>query len=279
MSHVAAQECRLPPQHQGEPMQPTTLGPNRTGAALVPQSIEAMQDACGALSPFNEIDTSELEAQKLAFAGEADAVGSVPKPPSIKGMAKSGLAKLKGMQPSILMDKLGERLAYERTGTRLYDALIVKYQASLQLAADALPRGTLGDDETPLDEDPGQTLERIRSEELAHFMLLTEAIEKMGGDPTAMTPCADVTGVASAGFMQVLNDPRTTLAQCLNVMLGVELTDNAGWELLAALADDAGEDELTGRFLAALAQEQEHLTIIKQWLTVLVSTAPEPAVV
>jgi hypothetical protein len=98
----------------------------------------------------------------------------------------------------------------------------------------------------------------------------------MGGDPTAQTPCADVMAVASSGFMQVLNDPRTTLAQCLNAMLAVELADNAGWELLASLADQAGQSELAGRFLGALGQEQEHLTIIKAWLTALLSEGSAP---
>jgi hypothetical protein len=102
---------------------------------------------------------------------------------------------------------------------------------------------------------------------------------QMGGDPTAMTPCADVVGTATMGIMQVVTDPRTTLAQSLNAMLSAELTDNAGWELLAALAEDAGETELAGRFLGALAQEQEHLAIVKGWLTQLVTTgAGTPAV-
>lgn len=32
--------------------------------------------------------------------------------------------RVKGDSPTILLDKLGERLAFKRTGTRLYDALI-----------------------------------------------------------------------------------------------------------------------------------------------------------
>jgi hypothetical protein len=36
-------------------------------------------------------------------------------------------------------------------------------------------------------------------------------------------------------------------------VLSAELTDNAGWELLIQLAEDAGETELAGRFLGALA--------------------------
>jgi hypothetical protein len=96
-------------------------------------------------------------------------------------------------------------------------------------------------------------------------------MQQMGGDPTAQTPCADSIATASMGLIQVLTDPRTTLAQCLNAILTAELTDNAGWELLITLAEDAGETELAGRFLGALAEEQEHLAIVRGWLTALVA--------
>ena len=262
-------------------MQPTTLGPNMTGTSLAPASLAAMTRATSELTPFDEIDTAELESQKLDFIGEADAVGSIPVPKTMKGVAKAGLSKLKGGHPAIFLDKLGERLAYERAGTRLYEALILKFEAARQTRDDVLPpvQFDLEDGSLRNTEGAAEALHRIRSEELAHFQMLSKAITTMGGDPTSQTPCADVTAMASSGFMQVLNDPRTTLAQCLNAMLAVELADNAGWELLASLADAAGENELAGEFLGALAQEQQHLLIIKQWLTRLVCEDPKPAAV
>jgi hypothetical protein len=252
-------------------MQPTSVGHNLTGAALTPTAVQAMTEAADTLTPFTDIDTSDMEAQKMAFIEEAEAVGSVPLPASVKGVAKASVAILKGGQPTVFLDKLGERLAYERTGTRLYEALIIKYRATQQAEGDVLPSATMPGDTQASAEDPGATLERIRQDEYGHFTLLCEAMTAMGGDPTAQTPCADVTAVASSGFMQVLNDPRTTLAQCLNAMLAVELADNAGWEMLASLADEAGQSDLAGRFLAALGQEQQHLAIIKGWLTAIVS--------
>jgi hypothetical protein len=263
-------------------MQPTTLGPNRTGATLTPAALAAMTQATDDLTPFDEIDTSEMESCKLACIDEADTVGSIPVPTTLKGVAKSGISKIKGKHPGVFLDKLGERLAYERTGVRLYDALILKFEAAAELAGgSALPAVAFASDDGQARqvETPEQLLHRIRAEELQHFQLLSDAVVKMGGDPTCMTPCADVTALASSGFMQVLNDPRTTLAQCLNAMLAVELADNAGWELLASLADDMGETDLAGRFLGALAQEQQHLEIVKQWLTGLVYEDPKPAVI
>jgi hypothetical protein len=46
-------------------------------------------------------------------------------------MVSIGLDILKGESPQILLDKLGERLAFERTGARLYDAFITKCEVML----------------------------------------------------------------------------------------------------------------------------------------------------
>lgn len=255
-------------------MQPTTLGINRTAATLAPDALLAMTEAADELTSFDAIDTQGAESTRLAYIKEAEAVGSVPAPQSVKGVLKTGLAKLKGGEPTVLMDKLGERLAFERSGTRLYEALIVKYKAALQAGGDPLPAvEPLQTIDGLVAESAAQALSRIRAEELEHFALIAEAIRQLGGDPTAMTPCADVTAVASMGIMQVLNDPRTTLAQCLNAILTAELTDNAGWELLIQLTEEAGEKELTEKFTVALMEEARHVDIIKTWLSALVTSA------
>ncbi len=261
-------------------MQATTLGPNRTGADASPGSLRAMQEAVEELQPDHDpvadLDLSDIEAQKRLYISEAESLGSVPPPVSLKGVVNSSLAKLRGGHPVMLFDKLGERLAFERTGTRLYDALLVKFHSARSADDEVLPPVTVGSQAA---ESAEAALMRIRAEELAHFSLLTDALRQLGADPTAQTPCADVVAVASSGLMQVLNDPRTTLAQCLNAMLMAELTDNAGWELLIRLAHDAGEDELAGQFADALAQEQEHLEIIQDWLSELVVEEPVPEAV
>jgi hypothetical protein len=211
--------------------------------------------------------------ERQGYISGADTLGSVPPPTSmLKGAMQKGVAKLHGISPSLFLDKLGERLAFERTGVRLYDALISKYLAVGNADGGALPptstlagappaADTAAESETPLD-----TLRRIRTEELRHFHLLGEIMGRLGGDPTAQTPCADVTAVASMGLMQALTDPRTTLAQCLNTILTAELTDNAGWELLSQLAAEAGQADLAEEFAQALAAEREHLAIIQGWL-------------
>ena len=61
-------------------------------------------------------------------------------------------------------------------------------------------------------------------------------------------------------------DPRTTLLQSLEAILIAELADNACWEALIALAQQAGEDALVQPFEQALVTEQEHLRKVRTWL-------------
>jgi len=270
-------------------MEATLPGLNRTGAVTSPLRTKAMTDAVNELKPPVPVDTGAMEAERLLYINEAESVGSIPPPVGAGGLVKAGVSKLKGGHPSIFMDKIGERIAFERGGTRLYEALIAKYEASTQRAGQTLPNAEqvhqMAAEQgaaliSPVaGEIPAQTLLRIRNEERQHFQMLCEAMTQLGGDPTAQTPCADVIATASMGLIQVVTDPRTTLAQSLNAILTAELTDNAGWELLVQLAEQSGESELAGRFLGALSQEQEHLVTIKGWLNTLVTEgAGTPAV-
>jgi rubrerythrin len=270
-------------------MEATTPGHNRTGAAVSPSEIQRMQDAVNVLSPPTPISTRQFDTERLAYIADADNVGSIPPPASlVKGTLKKGLARLKGVSPNLFLDKLGERIAFERTGTRLYDALISKYLALSNDEGDVLPPAESVFDAAALPgeapastagETPLETLRRIRAEELGHFRLLCDSTTQLGGDPTAQTPCADVIATASIGLVQVITDPRTTMAQSLNAMLTAELTDNAGWELLEELAEEAGQSELADRFSQALGAEQEHLAIVSGWLRTLVTDeAGTPAV-
>jgi rubrerythrin len=114
----------------------------------------------------------------------------------------------------------------------------------------------------------------IRRDEARHFLLLKEAIESLGGDPTAQTPSADITGVESQGIVQVLYDPRTSLAQSLHALLTVELADRAGWETLIALAGETGQDDLVAGFTLALEDEHRHLALVQGWYHEAIGLTP-----
>jgi tRNA isopentenyl-2-thiomethyl-A-37 hydroxylase MiaE len=65
--------------------------------------------------------------------------------------------------------------------------------------------------------------------------------------------------------MQVLTDPKTTVAQALHAILVAEMTDNAAWEELVELTTQAGNDDLVERFIKAHEEELEHLQKVQAW--------------
>lgn len=233
----------------------THMGMNRTGAKMSPIDVSRMEEAA-MNAPETEPDGTSITMMRSEAIAEADRVGSVPIPGTVRGVVSTGVSKLKGEKPEVLIDKLGERLAFERTGTRLYEALIAKCEMTPD-------QGLV---------PPLADLRRIHDEEAQHFQMLVEAMESLGADPTAQTPSADVSAVMSQGIMQVITDPRTTIPQSLNAILVAELADNASWELLIQLADKGGHEELATRFRTALADEEQHLLSVKQWLAAAVAS-------
>lgn len=227
------------------------LGMNRTGLQMSPRlSREMTENIDETLADTNGMEIAETRREYILAA---DDLGSVPPPATVKGVLKSGAGMLTGSRPHILIDKISERLAFERGGARLYDAVIAKFRVH----GDELTGATL------------MELQRIRDQEVEHAALLKDALETLGADPTALTPCADLVGVESAGLLQAASDPRTNLAQTLHAALAAELIDGAGWELLAELAQDAGQADLAEQFTAASGQEAEHLRLVEGWYRAL----------
>ncbi len=230
-------------------LQTEHVGMNRTGIQMSPIDSKAMQELVPAITGTDGGDEAALATLRSDYITNADSLGSVPLPGTITGAVSMGLSMLKGDSPQILLDKLGERLAFERTGTRLYDALITKCDVMLD-----------GDISMTIED-----LEQIRADEARHFNMIADAIESLGGDPTSQTPSADLAGVESMGLVQVLNDPRTTIAQSLHAIVTAELSDKAGWETLIALADEHDLTEMVDDFTQALNQEREHLALVQTW--------------
>lgn len=231
----------------------TRLGANRTGLQMSPQHAKEMMENVDVVdadaAAIHQPDASQLAALRHEYVMDADPLGSIPPPGTMKGMAKSGAKMLTGSRPQAFVDKLAERFAFERGGTRLYDAVLVKFNAR-----PAELKGASASD-----------IEKIRDDEASHALLVRECIEQLGADPTAQTPCADLAGVESMGLLQAATDPRTTLAQTLHAALAAELVDNAGWETLIAMAENMGQKEMAERFRGALQQEAQHLAMIRRW--------------
>lgn len=226
------------------------LGHNMTGAQMSPEDTQKMVEYTERRPADVPGSAAELKRAREQMNREEGQIGSVPIPGSVKGMLKSTFDKVLGNNPELLLDKLGERLAYERTGVRLYEAMIAKALACEGSGAELVP-----------------TLQQIRNDEQAHMILLINAIETLGADPTAMTPCADVVGVIGSGPLKVITDPRTNIAQALNAILTIELADNAAWELLIALAEQSGHAKIARSFDNALVEEERHVNTIRSLLS------------
>jgi hypothetical protein len=173
-----------------------------------------MIEATGEFLPTSRGDARALAEARAARARHAEPFATMPPPANVRELAKSTIGVVRGSNPNLLIDKLGERLAFERSGVRLYEALISKHDAGRSF------RGGPSREE----------LVQHREEERAHFEMLEHAIESVGGDPTVVTPSANLQATASLGLCAVLADPRTDVQQCLEAMLvASSSTTTAGW--------------------------------------------------
>ncbi|HEX8437155.1 ferritin-like domain-containing protein [Archangium sp.] len=226
------------------------LGMNKTGIQTSPVNSKKTIEGAEKYSPDTPGDATGIWRERQEFSRDTEGLGSVPPPATLKGMAKTAVDLLKGGRSTVFIDKLGQRAGFERTGVRIYEAALSKLDVF----------GTW-------EGGPSrEQLEKIRLDELSHFALVKRTIEKLGGDPTALTPAADLQANMSEGVPRMLVDPRVNLLQSLEGLLTAELVDNASWELLIQLARELGHQEIAEDFQRALDAEQEHLALVRSWL-------------
>jgi hypothetical protein len=224
---------------------------NQTGIMANPDLAAQLIQGAKKTLPSSESDGKKVEANRAAYLKEVLPIGSLPVI-AVNGQLGGEELAAEADRMSVLLDKLGERLAFERQGTRLYEAFIQKLE------------------QVPLEHSVGPSSEDLRhicEEELEHFKLLQKAITGIGGDATVETPSADVIGVLSHGIMQIVGDPRTTIPQSLQAILSAELADNDGWQMLGELAGQLGFPDLVTKCEKAFEEEQEHLKNVRGWLS------------
>lgn len=213
-------------------------GSNHTGLALHPDQLKEMIQGAREFPPTSSGGPAEIAALRIEYARASEPHATMPT------SAEVAPDKLP------LLDRLGARLQFERTGTRLYDALISKLDAY----------GGFEGGPTK------QQLLEIREQELGHALLVQELIRTLGGDPTVITPCASVQATASKGIADVLVDPRTSFVECLETILVAELADQESWAQLARTAEPLGDSGITGKIAEAQQTELEHLAKLRGWL-------------
>lgn len=228
--------------------QSAQLGDNVTGIGSSAARAEEMQQGMENFPPTSVGTREGAGKVRVQYAKEGHPVGSIPKPVEVTAKIKSALGA--GASP-VLMDKLGQRLAFERSGTRLYEALISKLEAY----------GTF-------DGGPSRAqLLEILNEEHRHFAELEQQVLALGGDPTAVTPSANLAAVATEGVLKLVTDPRTSLLQSLEGILVAELVDSDGWHMLCETAKGRGLTDLVSMCEKAEVDEQRHLALVRAWLT------------
>ena len=149
-----------------------------------------------------------------------------------------------------LLDKIAERIAYERIVVRLYDTILLKHLEAPH--REGLP--------------PFELLQQFHREEVEHFRKLCDIMRKLGGDPNAVSPSASVESVAGHGWIDVVTNPETSFEQCLHIIHLAELGDNDSWELLTDLAEASDLKEEARIFRNCLAEEEGHLLNVRNWI-------------
>jgi rubrerythrin len=162
---------------------------------------------------------------------------------------KTSIEKLSEHNKDKLLDLLAERLTFERAGVRLYDSILARLTRA-------------GEDEGLARMIP--TLREHRDEEKEHEEWLEEQIRALGGDVHAETEMSKLVEVESTGIEKVILDGDPKIPHLFHALLVAELVDNAGWELLVELADEAGDREAKRGFKKRLEQEEDHLTFARR---------------
>jgi hypothetical protein len=227
----------------------TRPGDNHTGITQHPELVAEMIEGTTEFGPTSRGGVEALATNRIRVAKDSAPAATMPP------------AKDVPLERLPILDKLGARLQFERTGTRLYQALISKLDAF----------GSFRGGPTRAD------LEHIRDEEHRHLILAQNLIVRLGGDPTVVTPCANLQATASQGVLQVIVDPRTTLVECLDAIIVAELTDRESWELLARSVAPLGDKQVESQIREAERVESEHLAKVRSWLVAASALMMKPA--
>jgi len=147
-----------------------------------------------------------------------------------------------------VIDLLTERLAFERASVKLYDSTIAK----MHRAADpGIQRMTL-------------QVQEFRDQEKEHEDWLEEQIRTLGGDAQGTTEWSTLAKVESKGIENVVLDDDQDISHIFHALFTAELVDNASWEILVQLADEADDEAARRAFRVRLHEEEEHLTFLRR---------------
>jgi bacterioferritin (cytochrome b1) len=160
------------------------------------------------------------------------------------------MEKLADTNREKVIDLLTERLTFERSGVKLYDRILEKMRES---------------EDQQITKMFDQMLEH-RDQEKEHEEWLEDQLRAIGGDAHGETEGALLVETESEGIEKVILEQRSSLAQMFHALLVAELADNAGWDLLVQIADEADDPKARRAFKKRLHEEEEHLIFVRRAL-------------
>jgi rubrerythrin len=146
-----------------------------------------------------------------------------------------------------VIDLLCERLAFERSGVKLYDRVIEALQGTTDAELHSLQA----------------TLEEHRAEEREHESWLEGQIRALGGETSLECDGARLASREAAGIEEVAAHDGGDLRHLFHALLAAEAMDETGWKLLVEVAEDAGDREARREFARRHSHEQEHLAFTR----------------
>jgi bacterioferritin (cytochrome b1) len=150
--------------------------------------------------------------------------------------------------PEKILDLLIARLTFERTGVKLYDSVISKIRAQKDPDAHRML----------------ETLQEHRDEEKEHEEWLEEQVRALGGDAHGSSDMSRLEARESKGIEDIVLDGDNDALHLFHALLAAELADNANWDLLVQIADQAGDRDAKKQFKKRLHEEMEHLVFIRR---------------
>jgi bacterioferritin (cytochrome b1) len=157
------------------------------------------------------------------------------------------MEKLARYNPAFVIDALSGRLAFERTGVKLYDTVIAKLERNPQPQYSKILR----------------QLRHIREEEKEHEEWLEQQIRSLGANPADRSDLAQLELREGAGIVGII-EKEDKVIHLLHALLAAELADNAGWDVLRKLAGDAGDADAERAFARREAEEAKHLLFMRE---------------
>jgi bacterioferritin (cytochrome b1) len=183
-----------------------------------------------------------------------------------KPRGEGAMKELAAKNKDKVIDLLNERLVFERSVVKLYDAILANMAGS----------------NVPEIARMAPEMKEHRDQEKEHEEWLEEQIRALGGSAHQRTEMSDLIEAESSGVEKVVTSDKNLVHQ-MHALLTAELVDNAGWELLLELADDADDRDARREFRRRLHEEEEHLHFVRraviafQRRSVLGQSTPLPA--